>query len=254
MMWLVCSAWAASPASPPTPPPAGEYLPLVRSVAEERRYSELEARQDGRVEGHGRRKSGGNYVAWETQGGVVVRYQKLQGGAPVEDHLFDAAGYPLATVTYQGGAPTSAKIAGHPVQDVSFAGWSKQEVPGATMWLPSAPSARSGGGARVEALGGRVDVWLEQKIDPLSDAFRDGLAAGCGCVVVDRVTAWVDGRLGVRYRMMLPGKVPQDAVDLWAVELPQGTFVLTYTVLAPPDPIAALRAGRAVVAGVDLKP
>jgi hypothetical protein len=60
--------------------------------------------------------------------------------------------------------------------------------------------------------------------------------------------------VGVRYRMMLPGKVPQDAVDLWAVELPQGTFVVTYTVLAPTDPIAALRAGRAIVAGVDLKP
>lgn len=242
------------PSAVAVPIESGADLPLVHAPTEERRYDKLVEIGDGRVEGRTRKRTGGNYLLWELPTGTVVRYWKLAGGVPAEDHLFDAAGFPLATVTYQGATAKKVAIPGHPPREVPLDGWTLQTVPGGTVWLPGRVGERPGGGLRVDALDGRVDVWLEQKTDPLGDSFRDGLLSGCGCFVIDRAAAWIDGRLGVRYRLLLPGNTPRDAVDLWAVELPQGTFVLTYTVSAPEDPVAALRIGRALVAGVDLKP
>jgi hypothetical protein len=265
-MWWVSLAWA-DPTVPPTPSVQGTVsepggnLPLVRGqVPEEALYDKIADLGDGRVEGRSRRRRDGSYALWELPAsGTVVRYEALQNGKVAEEHLMDAAGYPLATVFFADGAPQKATVTGS-TQELALTGWTRQKVPGGTALLPAAPQERSGGGARADALGGTVDVWIEPTAaDPFSDPFRDGLLAGCGCFVVDRASAWIDGRAGVRYRLLLPGAAAaggpaRDAVDLWAVSLgAQGVWLMSFRATAPPDPVAALAPGRVVAALVDLE-
>ncbi len=121
------------------------------------------------------------------------------------------------------------------------------------MWAPAAPAERPGGGARLALEGGVLDVWRDERgADVYGDAFRDGLLAGCGCLVLDRASAWIDARPGARYRLLVPGSEPPDAVDVWAVPLPDGLWLASYRVTAPQDPDAALSPGRALVALVTL--
>ncbi|MEQ1571012.1 MAG: hypothetical protein ABMA64_35610 [Myxococcota bacterium] len=251
-MWWVSHAFAE-----PIEPGAG--LPLAQGeVPEEQLFDKVTDLPDGRAEARGRKRRDGAFVVWALPtSSSIVRYQKLGAGGVVEDHLFDSDGYPLATVWLERGVPTKATAAGVPPIDVSVTGWARQPIPGGTMWLPAAPEERPGGGVRVEALSGGVDVWIDPPTtpptDPFSDTFRDGLIAGCGCFVVDRAAAWIDGRPGVRYRLLLPGNLPRDAVDLWAVNLgASGLWLMTFEVGAPADPIEALRSARALLPGIDL--
>ncbi|MEQ1502424.1 MAG: hypothetical protein ABMB14_09340 [Myxococcota bacterium] len=241
LVWIA-SAWAG-------PDDDGGGLPLAPpAVPEQRLYGKIEL-EDGQATGKLRRRRDGEFVAWELPNGTIVRYQKLAGARVAEDHLLDADGFPLVTVTFgPTGAPDKAVVGAIPPVEVPLPGWLPRQVPGGTLALPTQPDERPGGGARVDALGGEVDVWLEQGMDPFSDPFRDGLVAGCGCFVVDRATAWIDGRAGIRYRLLIPGHWPRDAVDLWAVPVPTGTWLMSYRVSSPADPVDALVGGRILAA------
>lgn len=224
-------------------------VPLAHpgEVPEERFYAKLVPDGD-RVRGQWRRQRNGEFHVWELPDGTVVRWQRVADDGVVEDHLNDAAGYPLVTVLL-GDAPRATVSAVPPV-DVDLAGWVEHPVPGGTMRLPSAPSARAAGGVEATALGGALEVWTEAADDVFADAFGQGLAAGCGCAVLDRATAWVGGRPGVRYRLAAS---PAEAIDVWAVPVHEGTWVMAFR--APgTDPVAALLPARALVAGVTLLP
>lgn len=245
--WWVTSGWAG-------PADDGSGLPLALARdPEERLYGRIDVDPGGAVEGRLRRRRDGEFVAWELPSGTIVRYQHLAGSRIEDDHLFDAAGYPLVSVTYASGTPATAVVHTVPVVELPLAGWMKREVPGGTLVLPALPDDRPGGGVRVDALGGEVDVWLETKTDPFSDTFRDGLVAGCGCFVVDRATTWIDGHVGVRYRLLIPGRWPRDAVDVWAVAIPSGLWLMSYRVSGPDDPVAALLPGRVLTALANLE-
>lgn len=230
-------------------------MPLASpSAPEERLYGKI-VDEGGRAEGRMRRRRDGDYVALELPTGIVVRYQHLDRGKLADDHLFDADGYPLVTVFYGAGGAGPEKAAVHtvPAVEVPLTGWIAREVPGGKLLLPEAPTERQGGGARAGVLGGEVEVWLEAGTDPFSDTFRDGLVAGCGCMVVDRATTWIDGKPGVRYRLLVPGQWPRDAVDLWAVALSDtSTWLMSFRVSGPEDPVSALMSGRVLSAVVTL--
>lgn len=244
--WWVTSAWAG-------PADDGSGLPLaIAHTPEERLYGRMDD-HGGPVEGRLRRRRDAEFVAWELPSGTVVRYQHLAGSRIQDEHLFDAGGYPLVSVIYANGIPEKATVHAVPSAEIPLVGWAKRQVPGGTLLLPALPDDRPGGGARVDALGGEVDVWVETRTDPFSDTFRDGLLAGCGCFVVDRATTWIDGRVGVRYRLLIPGRWPRDAVDVWAVEIPSGLWLMSYRVSGPEDPVAALMPGRVLTALVALE-
>jgi hypothetical protein len=254
MLWVLIGIASAQPAEP------GGDLPLARPESpEETLYDRIVEVGDGKIEGRSRKRRDGEFVLWVLpDAGTVVRYERMAGAKVAEEHSFDAAGYPLATVFYDKGAPTKAVVAGVPAVEVPLTGWSVQKVPGGQMLLPSVPEERPGGGVRLDLLDGTLDLWIEPPTtpptDPFADPFRDGVLAGCGCFVIDRATAWIDGRPGIRYRLLLPGSTPRDAVDLWAVSLgAQGVLLVSFKVHGPPDPVDALRPARLLLTTLDLK-
>ena len=214
-------------------------------VPEERFYAKLV--QDGdRVSGEWKRKRDGEFHLWELADGTVVRWQRVVEEAVVEDHVNDAAGFPLVTVHLA--EPARAVVSAVPPIEVDLSGWTSHPIPGGELRLPTAPVERAGGGITAEVLGGTVEVWTEGADDVFAEPFGQGLAAGCGCAVLDRATAWIDGRPGVCYRLAVPGPSPE-AVDVWAVPVPDATWVLAFRVPATGDPVPALLAARVLAAG-----
>lgn len=256
-MWCwVAIAWAG-------PADDGGELPLATpEIPEERLYGKVET-DDGPARARLRRRRDGEFAVWELPTGTIIRYQKLERSQVLEDHVLDAAGYPWVTILHSAGNPQQAVVHGVPRSEHDLSSWTRQQVPGGSLLLPVTPEARSGDGIRAEVLGGQVDVWLDKggvpgapSINPFEDAFRDGLVAGCGCFVVDRATTWIDGRPGVRYRLLVPGRWPRDAVDLWAVPIEGALWLMSFRVQGPEDPVAALLPGRilAATARITAKP
>lgn len=217
-------------------------------IPQERIYAKLVDDGD-RVSGQWRRRRVGEFHLSELPDGTVVRWKREVDGAVVEDHVNDAAGFPLVTVRLGESGPASATVSAVPPIELDLSGWTPETVPGGTLLLPAAPTERTGGGVQAMALGGLLEVWTEQPDDVFADAFGQGLAAGCGCAVLDRATAWIDGRPGVRYRLAVPGPAPE-ALDVWAVPVPDATWVLAFRVPAAGDPIPALLPARVLVAGM----
>ena len=243
-MWSWLSLAIAGPSDD------GGYLPLASpEIPEERLYGRIDT-SDGPARPRLRRRRDGEFVVWELPTGTVIRYQKLDRARVVEDHILVAAGYPSVTLAITGIKPSKATVHGIPTTEHDLSTWSRQEVPGGTLLLPAMPDERAGGGVRTEALGGQIDIWLDPAksgappTNPFDDTFRDGLVAGCGCFVVDRATTWIDGRPAVRYRLLVPGRWPRDAVDIWAVPVTGGLWLMSFRVSSPDDPVNALLPGR----------
>lgn len=232
----------------------GGDLPLATpEIPEEHLYGRVDT-GNGPARARMQRRRDGEFAVWELPTGTIVRYQKLDRSRVVEDHLLDAAGYPSVSLTLANGKPTKAIVHGVPDTEHDLSSWTRQEIPGGTLLLPAVPDERSGGGVRTEALGGQIDIWLDlpapgaPPTNPFDNHFRDGLLAGCGCFVVDRATTWIDGRPGVRYRLLVPGRWPRDAVDLWAVSLEGALWLMSFRVTSPDDPVSALLPGRVFAA------
>lgn len=243
-MWCWFSIALAGPSDD-----GGSLTLATPETPEERLYGRVDT-GNGPAHARLRRRRDGEFAVWELPTGTIVRYQKLDHARVVEDHLLDAAGYPWVTLMLTGNKPQTAIAHGVPPVEHDLSSWSRQQVPGGSLLLPSVPDDRPGGGVRTEALGGQIDVWIDlpaagsAPVNPFDDTFRDGLVAGCGCFVVDRATSWIDGHPAVRYRLLVPGRWPRDAVDLWAVPLEGGLWLMSYRASSPEDPIAALLPGR----------
>jgi hypothetical protein len=231
----------------------GGTVPFARAgeVPERRFYARLDD-IDGRADPRWRRKRDGEFQVDELSDGTVLRVRRIVSGAIVEDHRYDAGGWPLVTVFYgPGGAPDHAQVHAVPEQTVPLSGWTFHALPGSRIAAPTPPVDLPGGSVRLQALDGELDVWTGSTADPWSDGFREGLVAGCGCTIGDRATAWVDGRPGVRYRLMVPDAGPPRPVDLWAVPQGDGMWLATFRAGAVPaegDPDATLLAGRVLLA------
>jgi len=214
---------------------------------------------DGRAHAKWRRKQDAEFHVDELEDGTIVRVQRMGRGAVVEDRRYDAGGGLLVTIFRKAdGSPERAVVRSEPEQTVPLDGWTMQDVPGGRMAAPAPPVDIPGGSVRLGALDGELDVWMRPTADPLSDSFRAGIVAGCGCTVVERAVAWVDGRPGVRYRLLVPDTGPSDPVDLWAVPVPAGLWLATFRAAADAgaaptdDRSSRLLAGRVLVALVDL--
>ena len=244
--------------------PDAADVPLVHAgeTPRHRLYAKVEEVK-GRAQARWRRKQDAEFHVDELEDGTIVRVRRMAKGGIVEDRRYDAGGGLLVTIVY--GAdhlPERGVVHSQPEQTVPLDGWTVHALPGGRMAAPSPPVDIPGGSVRLEVLDGELDVWKGPAADPLSDAFREGIAAGCGCSIVERAVAWVDGRPGVRYRLLVPDTGPSDPVDLWAVPVPDGLWLATFRVSLSRGPDATpaedrssrLLAGRVLIALVDLDP
>lgn len=241
MIAFVAVAAAATEEAPP--------LAHAAEAPRQRFYAKVEE-VDGKASARWRRKSDGEFQVDELEDGTIVRVRRMAKRAVVEDRRYDASGRALVTVSYGADAlPERAVIHSQPEATVELGTWTIHELPGGRIAAPSAPVDLPGGSVRLDVLEGELDVWFGPAADPMSEAFRQGIAAGCGCTIAERAVTWVDGRPGVRYRLLVPDTGPSEPVDLWAVPVPAGLWLATFRVA---EASANLLAGRVLVALVDL--
>lgn len=217
--------------------------PLVRAgqTAKPARYAKVTPGPPARA----RNKGGGAFLAWVWRDGVVEHYHQYdRRGALVETRQFDGHGEPVATVAWVDGAAARVVVhAGARDAELDVRTWTEAGLPTAApvirLRLPDTARTPDANGLDVALPGGgelRVRV-LSGPSAVDSDAFRDGLAETCACVLIDRTTAFVDGRPGVRY-LAERWDVHHPAIgELWAVSTPEATLFATWFVpgVSPED-------------------
>ncbi len=245
MVWLVGVPWAQA---------SGIDRPLARQgqVLQERLYARMDATDgEGPVQPRYRRRRSGPFRVWEFEDGVVQRYVHTEGNELREARTFDAGGRLATTTRYADGAPAEVTVNMASSVTLDVASWEAQVVADSLVVAPTTAEHRPGGGLRWTLESGRLEVWSAPAADVYGDRWRDGLRAGCGCVVLDRVTAWVGAQSGVRYRLAAPDN-PEQIMDVWAVARADDVWVASF-VADPSGPSSALSTGRAVVALVDFE-
>jgi hypothetical protein len=246
LVWLTTPAIAAD----------GATVPFARAgeLPELRLYARLDD-DGGPVHGRWRRKRDAEFHLDERSDGTVLRVRRVVGGKVVEDHRYDAGGWPLVSVFFDpGGQPDHAVVHAEPERTVSLTGWTTHTLPDGSITASSPPVDLPGGSVRLKGLDGEIDVWTAPPADPWSDGFRAGIVAGCGCLVADRASAWIDGQPGVRYRLLVPDTGLPQPVDLWAVPRGDHTWVATFRAVGDVDPDATLLDGRVWMALVSFAP
>lgn len=223
------------------------------------------------MQGRWRQRRSAPYLAWELEDGTILRYQKTQRRRIVVDRRFDAEGWPLTTHETSAGGLPRLIVHTAPSREIVLSGWSSELIPGGSVISPVPALPREGGGARFLVLGGEFDVWHDPRwADVYSETFRDGLVAGCGCILIDEMSAWIDNKPGKRFRLEVPGTESPDQIDIWAIPIgpppapleptedgeapeprdpsPSGIWLASYRVAAPDSPTLQLAPGRAMVA------
>lgn len=202
--------------------------PLLRvdQVARPARFQKVTPGPPARA----RLKGGGPYVAWVWRDGVIEHYERSEKGRLVESAYFDPHGVGVLTVGWADGRPARAEVpAGDHAAVFDTSAWAwvpwPAEAPVAQLLLPVGADPAAGVAFGAGTL--RLDV-LPPGADPLSDTFRDGLAATCACQLVDRNAVIVDGAAGVRYLALTQRGLQPELLEIWAVPTPKGTLAAVW--------------------------
>jgi len=194
-----------------------------------------------------RRASQGPIHGWTFPDGALEHYERLERGKIVERVRYDALGQRISAVHLKAGAPADVVIG---AVTLPVASWTAHQLGAATVLAPA--DARLDGAQLLWTAGDERAgaLWLDERADILSDAFRDELATFCGCVLVDRWAAWIDGAPGVVYRARMSDLGAPAEAHVWAVSRPTGT--LLFTSIAPSQQPGAV--ASAMVALVEWTP
>lgn len=218
----------------------------------------VRVRQYAKVEGEPPiarwRNKAGAFEAWTFPDGTVEHYRRYDKRVLVEERLFDATGGPLATITYEAETPVEVVVHGRSDRAVPARGWEPYLYEGAVLRVPGEPVVEADGASawaigagalRLRTLDDAADVW--------SDDFRAGVGEACGCVLLDRTTAFVQGVAGARYLVRLPDPDRPLLGELWAFPHRGRTLLIAFLAPAGPDPVGVddpalrLAEGRAIV-------
>ncbi len=132
-----------------------------------------------------------------------------------------------------------------PPVDVDLETWTSAEVGPAEIRGPGVGLA----GTWTSAAGTLRAVFLPGRAEPASQAFADGVAEGCGCLVSAPTAAHADGRPGVGWRLDFPDPDHPEIGELWAFSAEDGVFVLGWTAARGAEPTQPeLAPGRAALA------
>lgn len=232
---------------------AGPESPFARrgETPQPRRYERWEADPPARVGG---RSAAGAIEAWTFRDGVVehARFEDPRTRLLMESRSFNDRGEPLVTARFREGRPWDAVIHGIGDHTVSIADWIPQRLDGAVVLGPPGAVVADGLTAWPTPKG-TFYAQVSGPADVTSDLFRDGLATTCGCALVDRSTAYIDGKPGVHYLARIPDGTTALVAEIWAVPFQGGTLYANF--VAPqagpefpgPDLAESLAYGRAMV-------
>ena len=203
------------------------------------------------------RRRSGTVEAWVFPDGVVEHFRRYKRRKVVSEHRFDSAGAPLTSVALGDNGPTEVMVHGPDDQAIEVSGWVSHELAERVFLLPVPPSETNDNGASWTLEDGTFTVEQVESANPFDDTFRDDLVATCGCRLIDRATAFIDGRPAARYRFRLPDVNAPEEGHLWAlpVSAEQGAplLLMLWRTQVGPNPESNLALGRAMIALIKAK-
>ncbi len=238
--WVLCVA-LGSPVERPAPQ---DDLSFGRhgQRSEPRWYARLDD-MGGPVRPRWSRRTRSTYRVWAFPDGVVERSWKRARGEVVEERFFDLLGWPTETLTWEDEAPQVGTVHLADPLEMPYEGFTPHELQGARLFAPSLPVDGA-----FELGGGRFRVWThEGGVDVQAPDYPERWLQDCGCVLVERQPAWVDGEPGVRLRLHTLALDAPDVAYLWAVPRGESTWLASYRVTGSARPDTDLAPGRLVV-------
>jgi len=189
------------------------------------------------------RRDRSTYKVWAFPDGVVERSWKRARGEVEEERFFDLLGWPTETLAWEDEVPVSGTVHLAASVEMAFEGFSRQELLGAALFTPVEPADGA-----FDLAGGRFRVWShEGGVDVQGADYPQRWLRDCGCELVERQPAWVDGEPGVRLRLRTLSLGAPDVAYLWAVPRDDATWLASYRVTASEAPDADLAPGRLVL-------
>jgi hypothetical protein len=198
-----------------------------------RHGEDLVVKRYSRVDGDGplrprTRNANGPIEAWTFPDGTIEHYARYERRTLIAEHRFDATGQPLTTTRFVEGAPIEVDVHGAATTTVPVGSFSEHHLGGAALRAPGAPVTTGDVSVWASDEGWFRMRWLPASSDVFTDAFRDGLAAECACTLLDRTTAWIDGRPGVRYLVRMPDRDRPLEGEVWAVPTDGVTLLVSF--------------------------
>jgi hypothetical protein len=189
------------------------------------------------------RRTPSTYRVWEFPDGVVERSWQRERGEVIEERFFDLLGWPTETLRFEEEVPTEGVVHLAEPVELPLTGYEPHALEGARLFTPSEPVDGA-----FELAGGRFRVWTSSPgVDVQDPSYPDGWLRDCGCILVERQPAWVDGEPGVRLRFHTLALGAPDVAYLWAVPRPEATWLASYRVQHSERPDADLAPGRLVL-------
>lgn len=169
---------------------------------------------EGPVRGRWRR-SNGDVVGHVFRDNVFERYTQRERRVPQQTVYYNAAGLQIGELNYTEGTPASFTVTLPSLAPIDVSTWQPASHQGLTLTAP-AVTASDDSSATWELGPGRVEVVTLPAADPTTEAFRTTVERSCGCLVLDRHTAWIDGRSGIRLLLDVPAPGLGEHAEVWA--------------------------------------
>jgi hypothetical protein len=179
---------------------------------------------DGPVRGRWRRTSG-DIVGFVFRDGVFERYTRRDRRVPQQTLYFNAAGMSIGELAYTEGVPATFTVTTPPLEPVDVSAWQVAEHHG--LWFTAPPATLSDEQSATWQVGaGRVEVVRLAPEDPTTESFRASVEQSCGCLVLDRHTAWIDGQSGIRLLLDVPAPGRGERAEIWAFDTDEALITI----------------------------
>ena len=170
---------------------------------------------DGPVRGRWRRSSG-DIVGNVFPDGVFERYTRRERRVPQQTFYYNAAGVSIGEVAYTDGVAATFTVTSPAPASVDVSAWEQAQHHGLSLTAPS-PTSSDDQSTTWQIGAGRVEVLQLPAEDPTTEAFRISVEQSCGCLLLDRHTAWIDGRSGIRLLLDVPAPGRGERAEIWAI-------------------------------------
>ena len=176
--------------------------------------------------------------------GTIEHLEERRARELVKVQRFHASGSPITTIHYENGAPQQATVHGVHPQDIPLDGWVTWTLGDTELLLPATPNDRN----ELLLSNARMSFVLDDAVNVMDGTVEQALLSNCACLLEDRVPVWVNGRVGVRFRLSYPHPHTPRISEVWAI--PVGDLKTLYIAAIAEEVTTgpgALSIGRTVI-------
>lgn len=198
-----------------------------------------------------RRSRRGRFKVWTWSDGTIEHFEEREGRELIRVQRFHASGSPITTLLFEQGKPSRVIVHGVRPVEHDLTSWVPWTLGHLTLLLPTSPNSEN----KLQIPQGEVSFAVTERVEMFDSALEKSIRNSCACVVEDRNPIWVDGKVGVRFRLAYPHPKAPKTGELWV--LPVGklqTLYIAATVEEVTSGPGALSIARTIVSLLELEP